>query len=102
MFKIKRTFRVFGDKPPKLKEELDKIRKTMFRLLFALAMALKITPKKLAKFYDEKKMDNFAQDFHDELLIADDKEAVRSKKAVLSFAKKASKILQGEKVTTQK
>ena len=77
MFKIKRTFRGLNEKPFNLQEELDKIRKTMFRLLFALAMALKITPKKLAKFYDEKKMDEYAQKFHDELLIADAKEKAK-------------------------
>ena len=78
MFKFKKTIRFLNEKPINVKEELDKIRKTMFRLLFALAMALKITPKKLAKFYDEKKMDEYAQRFHDELLIADAKEKAKT------------------------
>ncbi len=64
------------------KDELQTVRKTMFRMIFALAMALKVSPKKLAKFYDEKKMDKFAEDFHKELLEADKKEQERVKKAL--------------------
>lgn len=66
-----------NQKPINIQEELDKVRKTMFRLLFALAMSLKVTPKKLAKFYDESKMDEYAKKFTEELLLADAKEKAK-------------------------
>ncbi len=80
MFKFKRTIRYFTDNM--FKDEYTKTRKVLFQLLFALAMALRVSPKKLAKFYDEKKMDEYAQKFHDELLKADKDEKEKIKKAL--------------------
>ena len=88
MFKIKKTFRVFNERPFNLQEELDKVRKTMFRLIFALAMSLGVSPKKLAKFYDAKKMDSFAKDFHEELLKAEIKEHEKLQKALNTKTRK--------------
>ena len=82
MFKIKKTFRVLNEKPYNLQEELDKVRKTMFRLIFALAMSLKISPKTLSKFYDEKKMDEYASKFHEALLREEVAEQGRLEKAL--------------------
>lgn len=71
-----------------LREELDKVRLTMFRLIFALAMSLKVSPKKLAKFYDEKKMDKFAKDFQEELLKTDIMEQEKLQKALNTKTRK--------------
>lgn len=42
-------------------------RKMMFRLIFALAMAMKVSPKKLASFFNVKDTDKYARDINNAL-----------------------------------
>lgn len=76
MFKFKKTVRFFsgGKEVVNLEDELDKVRKSLFQLIFALAMALKVSPSKLAKFFDEKKINEYAEKFHGALMKEDQKE----------------------------
>lgn len=98
MFKFKKTIR-YGS--TSFDDKLTSAKKSMFRLIFAMAMILKITPKKLAKFFDEQKMDEYAQKFHDELLLANKKEMEKLKK---DFEKelKVKQAKKSKKTTTRK
>ncbi len=42
-------------------------RRTLFRLVFALAMSLKVKPTQLAKLFDKEKTDEYAHKFAQEL-----------------------------------
>lgn len=86
MFKFKKTTKFFDGKSP-FEDEVQKVKKTMFRLIFALAMSLRVTPKKLAKFFDADKVDEYARKFHDELLIVDQKEKEKIVKSLGSKVK---------------
>lgn len=59
---------------------LSATRKTMFRLMFALAMANKITPKQLAKAYDTDKLDEYASKFTQELISKGRKATEKARK----------------------
>jgi len=48
--------------------------RSVYTILFSLAMAIGITPKKLAKFVNNEKVTKFAQDFSQELKDKDKKE----------------------------
>lgn len=52
---------------------LDDTRKQMYRLVFALASALKVTPKRLANALFTQKVDEYAAKFHQELLNVEEK-----------------------------
>ncbi len=38
-------------------------KRTLYRLIFALALAMKVTPKQMAKFFDTEKTNKYASDF---------------------------------------
>lgn len=59
---------------------LSATRKTILRLVFALAMAVKITPTKLANAYDTDKTDDFAEKFSQALIDKGKKMAEKMKK----------------------
>lgn len=65
----------------------ERIRKMFFKLIFALAMSVKVSPKKLAGMFDDKKTDDYAKKFHDELLLADQREQSKTEKAVKKVLK---------------
>lgn len=83
MWKIRKTIRRL-DNP----NELRSLRKSLFNLAFALALALKVTPKKLAKYLDQKTLDEYAQSLHDELLRLEDKEIKDLERSLKSDNKK--------------
>jgi len=43
---------------------MHKSKRTLYRLIFALAMATKVTPKQMAKFFDIEKTNKYARDFN--------------------------------------
>ena len=53
---------------------IQSTKKMMFRLVFALARALKITPKKLADSFTIKEVDEYAKDLNTELIKRVEKE----------------------------
>ena len=71
---------------------LSATRKTIFRLVFALAMASKITPTKLANAFDNDKTDDYAEKFSQKLLDKGKKQAEKMKKKLQQKkSKKSSK-----------
>lgn len=59
---------------------LSATRKAMFRLVFALALASKITPTKLANAFDDEKTDDFAEKFSQKLIDKGRKQAEKKQK----------------------
>lgn len=59
---------------------LSATRKTIFRLIFALATACKVTPTKLANAYDTDKVDEYAEKFSQKLIDKGKKMAKKQKK----------------------
>lgn len=53
---------------------LNDTKKTMFRLVFALAMALKVSPKKLASFFNAEDIDKYARKLNEELASMTEKQ----------------------------
>lgn len=53
---------------------LNSAKKMMFRLAFALARAMKVTPKQLAESFTLKEVDEYANDLNKELIKRVDKE----------------------------
>ena len=61
---------------------LNATKKTMFRLIFALAMALKITPKKIASMFSIEDTDKYAREVNEELAKRVRKEVDKIRKVV--------------------
>lgn len=66
MFKFKKTIREFFDEDS-VETQIKKLGQSLWRTIFSLAIATKITPKSLAVVFDEAKLTEYAQKFHDEL-----------------------------------
>jgi len=58
---------------------LSATRKTIFRLVFALAIACKVTPTKLANAFDDDKTDKYADDFSQKLVDKGKKQVAKEK-----------------------
>jgi len=65
MWKIKTTRQVFKKRHS---------HKSMYDIIFGLSMAVGVTPKKLAKFLNNKKILRFAEEFSKEIKNKDQKE----------------------------
>lgn len=61
---------------------LNATKKTMFRLIFALAMALKITPKKIASMFSIEDTDEYARAVNEELSKRIKKETEKMRKTI--------------------
>lgn len=70
---------------------LSATRKTIFRLIFALAMACKITPTKLANAYDTDKTDDYADKFSQKLIDKGRKMSEKAKNQTTKTKKVKSK-----------
>lgn len=77
---------------------LSATRKTIFRLVFALAIACKITPTKLANAFDNDKTDDYAEKFSQKLLDKGKKEAEKMKKKL----QKSNKLEDKKKTKSSK
>jgi len=65
MWKTKITrFQIEKDGQLLYDSRLRKTKRTLYRLIFALAMAAKVTPKQMAKFFDIEKTNKYARDFN--------------------------------------
>ena len=70
---------------------LDEVEEVLLGTVFAVAMAMKVTPKKLAKIFDVKKLDKFALDFNEMLLEKQAKIVDKADKAVKKLFKTKGK-----------
>lgn len=53
---------------------VGQLRKAFYKLVFALAIASKVTPKRLANAFNSEKVQDFASKFRDELVKLEQKE----------------------------
>jgi len=62
-------------------------KKMMFRLVFALAMSVKISPKTLASYFTVEEMEKYAREFNSELIKRSNEEVEAIKKEVESVVR---------------
>jgi ACT domain-containing protein len=67
---------------------LSKFKRQVMDIVFAIAITMKVTPKKLVKNMDDKKLTKYAQDFVDEINKQSQEEALKLKKQVEAQMKK--------------
>lgn len=82
MIKIKKTLVRDTIYDKYIQSSLQGTKKMMFRLVFALARAVKITPKQLAESFTIKEVDEYAKDLNTELVKRVDKETEKIKSAI--------------------
>ena len=61
---------------------LNRVRGSLMRLMFALAIAAKVTPTKLASAFDVDKTDHFAKKFDENLVRIADKKLAKLDKVL--------------------